>query len=209
MQSNNKLDELIIAALQADQSNDRVEQEARKERVWESIEFPNRKAKPILFWIIAAAASLSLVVVSSLLLLKVKTQKVEILAMEALIQNSIEVPAKEIEAVQPFEEDLAIERLKAKEKPLAKEQVLSAKPSVVEVGIGRLEDIHADLPEVLIPDLEIPITSTEPLVEISENFVEPLEVEQQVSKKPKLKFRFGNPSASPQNHQALALNIKL
>lgn len=207
MRFNNKLDELIIAALHAEKRC-QEKSEDRKEMVWESLEFPKRRHKPFLIWMAAAAACLSLLVVSSLLFLKVKSQEVEILATEALIQKSTDVPNIGARIGQPTKnEALAVELVESPDMGIAVAQVFSDKPSKAEVSIQPLEDTQ--MPELPFPDIEFSVTSVDALVEMPNMAAETLEKERQVSKKPKLKFRFGNPSFSSQSHQALALNIKL
>lgn len=220
----NEIDEIIKRGLQ--ESERRFENYAldTKARIWEAIDKPKKKSGLYLGFVLAMAAAITLLLVSSFLFLRLQSKEKELVALQ--IDRNRESPS-EVSGTEILKSDELVETDKAPtiiEEPISETKPEKSIQFVKRQNLAKAIDkeiINEVYPEidlpmeslVIVPYSEIEIPEILPLVSKAELLLSHQEKEETpkdpvIKKQSKLRFRFGSNSQTFNSGKSLALNIK-
>lgn len=221
------IDELIKRGIDESEAKNEFQLLQAKSRIWDSIDLPKRKNTVHWGFAIAVAACLTLFVISTLLFLKLESQKEEIAALQAYIKEE-KAPLEQPTTIANIESKIPVEETEEQQSipipgttshvntsptnQLSLQMELEEESGDAENAdvklIANLEMIAA-IPQL---DIEIPEISLNPL-STELHILDEIKVKTLSETKPKtqakLRFKFGANSNAIKQQNTLSLNIKL
>lgn len=224
------IDELIKRGIDEVEAKNEFQLLQAKSRIWESIDLPKRKNTVHWGFAIALAACLTLFVISTLLFLKLESQKEELAALQAYVKEE-KAPLEQPTTIASIESEQHVEENEKSEKQQSTQ--IAETVSQENTDITNQTSLQMELEEKsgdaenadakLIADVEMIAAIPDLDIDIPEITFNPLTTElhlpDEVKEKTfsetkpktqgKLRFRFGANSNAIDNQNTLSLNIKL
>ncbi len=221
------IDELIKRGIDESEAKNEFHLLQAKSRIWDSIELPKRKNTVHWGFAISLAACLTLFIISTLLFLKLESQKEELAALQAYVKEEkahLEEPTT-IAIIEPKPPVEKVEEQQLNPIPVNVSQTntpstnrLSLHTELEEesgdadnadiVQIGDVEMIAATSQlDIDIPEITFNPVTTE--LHIPDEMIEKTISETKPKTQGKFRFRFGANSNAIDQQNTLSLNIKL